>query len=486
MIRRPPRSTRTDTLFPYTTLFRSLAGDRAGQGVHLGVGQAGGVLAALRMVRQAGAGGNQAPDDHVLLQAAQAVAGAAHGGLGQHAGGLLERGRGDERLGRQRGLGNAQQDRLELRRQFALGFQPDVVLEHALALGLLAVQEAAVALVGDLDLAQHLANDHLDVLVVDLHALQAVDVLDLLGQIDGQRLDAQQAQDVLRARLAVHHGLALLHVLAFEHDDLAVLGNQLLVLVALGAADDQALLALGVLAEADHAGLFGQDRLVLGLAGLEQVGHARQAAGDVAGLGRFLRHLGDHVAHADRGTVLQVDDRARRQQVLRRQVGPGDGEVLALLVDDAHDRAQVLALRAATLGIGDLARGQAGQVVGLLDHGHAVDEVDEADETGDFRHDRVVMRIPVRDRLPGLDRGAVLDVDGGAVGQLVALALAAVGVEHRQFARTRHGDQVATGVRDGLEVVELDRTGGLDRHVVDGRRTRRRATAVERKTPRLN
>src|SRR3546814_1162615 len=32
MIRRPPRSTRTDTLFPYTTLFRSLRIDR-GYGV---------------------------------------------------------------------------------------------------------------------------------------------------------------------------------------------------------------------------------------------------------------------------------------------------------------------------------------------------------------------------------------------------------------------------------------------------------------------
>src|SRR3546814_18139365 len=32
MIRRPPRSTRTDTLFPYTTLFRSQAGaDRGGE-----------------------------------------------------------------------------------------------------------------------------------------------------------------------------------------------------------------------------------------------------------------------------------------------------------------------------------------------------------------------------------------------------------------------------------------------------------------------
>src|SRR3546814_11039836 len=29
MIRRPPRSTRTDTLFPYTTLFRSRAADHA-------------------------------------------------------------------------------------------------------------------------------------------------------------------------------------------------------------------------------------------------------------------------------------------------------------------------------------------------------------------------------------------------------------------------------------------------------------------------
>src|SRR3546814_6752498 len=45
MIRRPPRSTRTDTLFPYTTLFRSIAqriqhgdggGEREGQLLHGG------------------------------------------------------------------------------------------------------------------------------------------------------------------------------------------------------------------------------------------------------------------------------------------------------------------------------------------------------------------------------------------------------------------------------------------------------------------
>src|SRR3546814_16850687 len=34
MIRRPPRSTRTDTLFPYTTLFRSLLTDAIDQNPH--------------------------------------------------------------------------------------------------------------------------------------------------------------------------------------------------------------------------------------------------------------------------------------------------------------------------------------------------------------------------------------------------------------------------------------------------------------------
>src|SRR3546814_16989187 len=34
MIRRPPRSTRTDTLFPYTTLFRSLTTQIAGSGLN--------------------------------------------------------------------------------------------------------------------------------------------------------------------------------------------------------------------------------------------------------------------------------------------------------------------------------------------------------------------------------------------------------------------------------------------------------------------
>src|SRR3546814_12177178 len=41
MIRRPPRSTRTDTLFPYTTLFRSHGGLRRRHGRHVGADRRG-------------------------------------------------------------------------------------------------------------------------------------------------------------------------------------------------------------------------------------------------------------------------------------------------------------------------------------------------------------------------------------------------------------------------------------------------------------
>src|SRR3546814_12108144 len=61
MIRRPPRSTRTDTLLPYTSLFRSLTGHREGARDSVRPGQRGGRVRGL--------------DDVVLALAALRVAG---------------------------------------------------------------------------------------------------------------------------------------------------------------------------------------------------------------------------------------------------------------------------------------------------------------------------------------------------------------------------------------------------------------------------
>ena len=68
---------------------------------------------------------------------------------------------------------------------------------------LLTLDEGRIARIDDLDLLQHLANDHLDVLVVDGHALQPVDVLDLVDQVVRELLDPLDRQDVVRRRMTV-------------------------------------------------------------------------------------------------------------------------------------------------------------------------------------------------------------------------------------------------------------------------------------------
>src|SRR3546814_2065503 len=62
MIRRPPRSTRTDTLFPYTTLFRSVEEQAARVGVRLKVRARVGTFGGLCRIVAHGVGVGIVPD----------------------------------------------------------------------------------------------------------------------------------------------------------------------------------------------------------------------------------------------------------------------------------------------------------------------------------------------------------------------------------------------------------------------------------------
>src|SRR5690606_27013834 len=244
-------------------------------------------------------------------------------------------------------------------------------------------------------------------------------------------------------------------------------------------------------------GDFGQDGRLLRLARFEQVGHARQTAGDVAGLGRLLRDTGNDVADIHFGIVGDADDGARRQEVLRGDVGAGQVEVVAVLVHQLDHRPQIAVgdtllgllavlahhgpamLAAARLRIGHHHAGQAGHLVDVAGHGDAVDEVVELQPALHLGDDRVGVRIPGGDHLPGLHRIFVADRDHRAVRDLVALPLAAELVDHGDLAGTGNGNQVAALVADRLDVEQPDRALGLDLHVVDRRRPRRRTTDME-------
>src|SRR3546814_4554306 len=73
-------------------------------------------------------------------------------------------------------LGDTQQNRAP-HGGLAVLRQLGVIFHHLQIIELFGRQQRRVPAVGDLDLLQHLANDHLDMLVVDLHALQTINFL---------------------------------------------------------------------------------------------------------------------------------------------------------------------------------------------------------------------------------------------------------------------------------------------------------------------
>ena len=89
---------------------------------------------------------------------------------------------------------------------------------------LIAPEQRGVARIGDLHLAQHLAHDDLDVLVVNLDALEAINFLHFVHQMLLQILRSADLENFVRHDRTFGELLALLHEVALEDDD--VLGQR--------------------------------------------------------------------------------------------------------------------------------------------------------------------------------------------------------------------------------------------------------------------
>ena len=144
----------------------------------------------------------------------------------------------------------------------------------------LAGQEDGVALREDAHLLHHLAHDDLDVLVVDLDALRAVDLLDLVDQVALGAGVATGGEQVGRIQRAWSQGRAGLdHVALFDQQTGTPRERVLLRRAVVG--DHGHLGATFAFLDLDPTRLFGDARHALRLARLEEFDDARQTVGDV-------------------------------------------------------------------------------------------------------------------------------------------------------------------------------------------------------------
>src|SRR5215472_11816457 len=195
-----------------------------------------------------------------------------------------------------------------------LFFDIDVFEVELGTVNLLASEKGRVARFLDLDLLQHLAHDHLDVLVVNAHTLQSVYLLNLVNQIARQLLDP----------------------------DVLTLGYQILdrLLILFGRGDDNASLGLIVFAEFDAALTLADNRKILWLARFEQFGDAWQTASDVACLRRFARDPCEDIPRLHVRPVVNRKNGVYRHEVTRLK-SVGERQYFAIFVSQRDPRPQI-------------------------------------------------------------------------------------------------------------------------------------------------
>ncbi len=261
---------------------------------------------------------------------------------------------------------------------------------------MLALEQLRVAGLQDPHLLQHLAHDHADVLVVDLHTLQSVHLLNLVQQVLLHRPRALDPQNVVRVHrtlgetVARPHPVALVHakVLARRHlvelRRLRVVHHRRPVVQDPQRLHEDLPLAALDVAEAHHAVDLRDRGRILRATRLEELRHARQTARDVSRLVRLAADLGQHRAGAHLLAVLDDELSADRDHEVANSL-----LLPALLLHDLDVRVQAL-----LAVLDDHALTETGELVELLGHRLVLDDVHEAYRALHVRYDRRGVRVP--------------------------------------------------------------------------------------------
>src|SRR6266404_725076 len=397
------------------------------------------------VVLEARSSGNETAPDDVFFQAAEVIHLAGNRRFRKDAGGLLEAGGGDERVRRERRLGDTKEQRAARCGAATVSDHAIVLFAEAELVHLLLEEERGVADVFDLDPAHHLPGDGLDVLVVDVDALEAVNLLNGVHQVRLGEFLTEHGQQVVQVQRAIDQGLTGPDMVAFLNVDVHAARNRVFLRgLAVFAFYVDLAHALGNFAVAHHAIHFADDRRILRLARLEEFHDARETSGDVLGLGRLSRDFREHVAGLH---LVAVPD---------HQVSAGRHEVLlADLARGITDKNRGLMLFIARRQCNDVLR-EAGDFVHLLFDRQAGPQVVKLHGAGGFGKDREGERIPFSQDLPVRNALAFGDAEARAVNDVVALLFAALLVDDGDQARTVHGDGDTAAALNILEVHELD------------------------------
>ena len=247
------------------------------------------------IIAYARAGRDQLTDDDVFFQTDQRIDLALDRSFGQHACRLLEGCSREEGIGRERRFRDTEQYTLRRCRPAALFHRLFVLVLEREDIHQFAGEHFRVAAIFDADFSHHLADDDLDVFIVDINALGAVNRLHFAQDVILNTLNALNAQNILRIHGTAVELRAGFHFVArFDAEFRVERQNVFFLFFARDLVADNDVFLVILLVYIGYAGYFAKRCDALRLSCFEQFFDTRKTLRDIAGRRNTARVEGTH------------------------------------------------------------------------------------------------------------------------------------------------------------------------------------------------
>ena len=235
-------------------------------------------------------------DDDVFFEAQERVDLAFDSRIGQDTGRFLEGCSRQEGVRCQCGLGDTEEHRFADSGLAAIAFDALVHIFKDVDVDIIARQYIGIAGVFDLHLAQHLADDDFDVLIVDTNTLGFVYLLYFVYEVPLGSFDTQYVQDVVGVDGAGRDAAALFDEVAFMYDEVGTErdGGAPFFTVLGSDMDDVDIVMVFFFGNRYGTADFRDDSIALRLTGFKQFFDTRKTLGDIAGRCDTARMEGTH------------------------------------------------------------------------------------------------------------------------------------------------------------------------------------------------
>ena len=178
------------------------------------------------------------------------------------------------------------------------------------------LEEVGIATVHNYYFAHHLAHNHLKVLVVDLHALQAVNLLNFIHQVLLHRRRTLNGQNVCGRDGSVAQGRTCTHEVVLLHQNLLAQVDEVATLLASTALDHDFTVATLDFSVRNRTVNLCYYRRIRWITGLKELGHTRKSARDVTRFGSAARNLHQDFSGLDLFALVNHKVGTHRQGVV--------------------------------------------------------------------------------------------------------------------------------------------------------------------------